>query len=288
MNEKLLRKPVEILTLCGVRFNLAAGWSDQPNYDGLAAVINAAIGWHINETDLDPYPLLYYRGTFRSKIAGVGTGLGISSIRVAMKFLTDNFGALDPKQYIQHVLDWEKQNGTEGGWQDQIGAIEGGFKLTVSENHRDFDIHRNDNHPIMDHIVLFDSGIRRPAKHIGDQVRILFNDRRFKAALAQNVEIAQRTFRGNAEELALGTFDCWQRLVSFVPEMEVNKLPLLPNCWGRVFTGAGGGGWGMYFMENPDSRQEAIGILNNRGYDAYIPVLLNGIKHIRVTAEDQV
>ena len=101
-----------------------------------------------------------------------------------------------------------------------------------------------------------------------------------------NVEIAQDVFYADAEELALGTIDCWKRLVSFVPDMEVNNLPYLPNCWGRVFAGARGGGWGIYFMEEPDSRQWAIEILKDREYDAYIPVLLDGIKHFEITTKN--
>lgn len=281
-----MRSQKEILSFAPARINLTAGWSDQPDYRGLGAVINAAVGWQINNDDLDPYPLVYYRGTFRSKIAGKGTGLGISSIRMALKFLNENYGKVKSDEYIQFVLDWEEKEGTKGGWQDHIGAIEGGFKLIISENHQTFDIHLRDDHPILDHIVLFDSGIRRPAKHIGDQVRVLFKDRHFNSALAKNVEIAQDTFYADAEELALGTIDCWQRLVSFVPDMEVTNLPYLPNCWGRVFVGAGGGGWGIYFIEEPDARQEAIEILNDRDIDAYIPVLLGGIKHIEVATKN--
>ncbi len=275
-------KTTKIITLCPVRINFSAGWSDQLEWKYPSAVVNASVGWRVNPKD-DPYPLIFFENTFRSKIAGKGTGLGISSILASAQYIHQNYSSLDKNKYIKVALEWENKQGTKGGWQDQIGAIEGGFKLITSENHKTFDIRHRNDHPIMNHLILFDSGIRRPAKHIGDQIRMLFKDKNFTLAMKKNVEIAKLTFDSNAKEFALATLDCWKRLTSFVPDMKVNNLPYLPNCWGKMFVGAGGGGWGLYFAENPSDRPELIKLLNDRGFDAYIPELLDGIKNIKLT-----
>ena len=67
-----------------VRANLLGGWTDQEKWPEMAAVSNVAIGW--TGTYRGQYPLMMdRRGVLRSKVKGYGSGLGISSILLALR-----------------------------------------------------------------------------------------------------------------------------------------------------------------------------------------------------------
>ena len=142
-----IKQPIKKILL-PVRANLLGGWTDQLLWERPAAVINFAMGWHGGFENL--YPLLTTRKKIDSKIEGIGTGLGISSILAAAKFLLD----CPDGDYVGHTLDWEWKNGTKGGWQDQIGAIQPGFKLISTSDRKNFTIQNRDDHPILERIVL--------------------------------------------------------------------------------------------------------------------------------------
>lgn len=263
-----------------VRVNFLGGWSDQESWPHEAAVVNAAIGWQ-TRSKRTPYPIaICEQGKVRNAVKGIGTGLGISSILAAAKYRLDNPGCND-KDCILAVLDYERKIGTFGGWQDQVAVLSGGVTLTTTSDHNTFRFEHQDNHshPIMDHLVLVDTGIRRPSKMIGDRIRELMETAPFHVALSINVSTAKWAFNRGAEDFAWACIDGWKRLVELVPEMEIN-LPHFEETWGHMLVGAGGGGFGLYFVKNPDDRKRVIRRLKTHNLTAHIPVLMDGIKII--------
>ena len=263
--------------LLPVRLNFLGGWSDQPQWKNPACVVNAAVGWH-HPKPYSPYPLLRDEAGFSSAIEGVGTGLGISSLRAAADWLYDHADPFSPtNEYIFRALEWERQNGTLGGWQDQIGAIEPGLKCITTSDHEAFCIEQLPSADLFAHLVLFDTGIRRPAKTIGDKVRALFGDKKFAAALRANVDDARHAHQYDVERFAKTSCEGWRRLCDHVPEMEV-AMPALPGTWGAMLMGAGGGGFGVAFLTDPDNTQSVCDALVAAGMAAYLPVVLQGMR----------
>lgn len=219
---------------------------------------------------------------FKSAISGRGTGLGISSIYAAMHYV--QAFPERKRDYIRFVLEYEKAVlGTEGGWQDQIGGIDPGFKLIVTpgdsaKRHNEFIITRRDDHPIVKRMVLFDTKIRRNAGVVGDRVRCLMkNDKAFRKHLRTIAKMAQECFSGSAEEMIEACNYSWETFVRLVPEMASPKsLPETKLVVGHMLVGAGGGGYGLAFVKDEKSRQEVVDLLTKAGFWATIPVLLPG------------
>lgn len=263
--------------LLPVRIDLIGGWSDQLSWPHTAAVINASVGWHGGHNG--GYPLRIRRirnGSHRvnSIIPGVGTGLGISSILEAGKLLIQDREA----DYIQHVLEREQAEGTCGGWQDQIGAVASGLKLIVTSDHKQFDIKEHASPDVIEHIIIFDTGQRRRSKQIGDKVRELFATKKFVDALQKNVEVAQEVFDASPVEIARACDEGWQRLSQLVPGMDVD-IPQHEMIIGHKLCGAGGGGYGVVFVDKPDNRDDVIEMFKQHGWWCTKPVLLPGIYH---------
>lgn len=263
--------------LIPVRLNFLGGWSDQPQWPHPACVVNAAVGWQHGEP-FSPYPLMRDESGFMSAVEGVGTGLGISSIRAAADWLYDHADPFSPSnEYVFRALEWERQNGTLGGWQDQIGAVEPGMKCITTSDHEDFCISYLDHADLFAHLVLFDTGIRRPAKAIGDKVRSLLMEKRFAACLKANVDDARHARQYDTERFAKTALEGWRRLTEQVPEMAVT-VPDLPGTWGTMLMGAGGGGFGVAFLIDTDCRRSVEARLREAGMTAYRPMILPGLK----------
>jgi galactokinase/mevalonate kinase-like predicted kinase len=258
-----------------VRIDFLGGWSDQECWQGPAAVLNAAVGWD------GGYPLtLDDEGRLHSEVTGIGTGLGISSILAAGRFLQAN----PEGDYVRAVLDWERAQGTCGGWQDQIGGITPGCKLIHRERFGEFtETHLWPEPSFWPHLVLFDTGIRRPSKSIGDRVRSLIGQEGhpFNASLHLNLATAKVLFAMGkelaADAICAEFIDGWRRLVAYVPEMAC-PVPSPPHTLGHKLCGAGGGGFGLYFVETPEARAEVVSYLRERGHWAAIPELRDGVQ----------
>lgn len=224
-----------------VRIDLIGGWSDQLLWKYPAAVVNAAITFD------DKYPIHIGKNYEKILINGIGTGLGISSIRAAGHALMEN-----PKcDYIAKSLEWESHNGTQGGWQDQMGAIEPGFKLITTDDHKKFTIKQLDS-SLLDNVVLFDTGVRRPSKFVGDEVRRLFANDGFVSLLQEIVRIAEEVETYSYKQLALYSIECWQALDTYLHH-DV-KMPKTDLIYGYKLVGAGGGGFGIAFAKSDPDR----------------------------------
>lgn len=281
-----MRLVKSLFTLYGsVRANLLGGWTDQLLWNEKAAVINFALGWRDKKCWEGHYPLMLDRlGRFHSAVSGIGTGLGISSIRAAMYYL-QAFPERE-EDYIRFVLEYEKAMlGTEGGWEDQIGGINPGFKLITTpaeENrrHQQFAIQHYDDHPILARTILFDSKIRRRAGDIGDVVRhLMLNNEKFRSHLRTVAEMAEECFYESADEMIDACNYSWKKFVRFVPAMALPKpLPKTNLIAGHMLLGAGGGGFGLVFVKKEQNRKEVINLLNCADFWATEPVLTDGIK----------
>lgn len=262
-----------------VRLDFLGGWSDQIGWPHEAAVWNVAIGWE------GTYPLLLTeQGTLQSRVEGVGTGLGISSILTAGLLLQQNPG-LTPWEVSRGVLRAEEREGTRGGWQDALGALLPGSKL-ICKTEAGFRVEQREEHPLLKHCVLFDTGLRRRAQHIGDQVRaVLGTGGAFDTALRLNVEAAADLLHADddPEDAAHYCVTGWRRLCRIIPAM----LPPADVCrglelsyglgWGWKLVGAGGGGFGIYFGKEPAALCAA---LRARGFWAVVPGVLPGVEWV--------
>lgn len=252
-----------------VRIDLLAGWSDQPSWPGPAAVLNASV------TFGDGYPLEFGEDGWRSEISGIGTGLGISSIRYAVEYLAGHPGG----DYTEHVLRMERTNGTRGGWQDALGALEPGLKLLSSEDHRRIDVTPVDASAIWPYLLVFDSGLRRDSGHIGGQVRRAIQDSpAFRGSLAANVCAAKMLAVGrHAPEVWMRECcDGFARLNQHVP-MQI-PFPASSAVFGWKPLGAGGGGYGLAFLRSSDDAAKVIAACAEAGVWAVQPRLAGGLE----------
>ena len=262
-----------------VRINLLGGWSDQACWPYPGAVVNAAVGWNDPEWEHSPYPLHYDGERWVSCVSGVGTGLGISSIRVAASYLRY---APECARSLEDAIEWavrhERESGVQGGWQDAAGALYPGGKLITTEDHKSFAVTDMTEHPVWRHIVLFDTGIRRESRLIGDSVRRLIEgEPEFCHRLRGMAERAAEAPRQSAFALTHLAVSLWDVLCEWVPAMHVD-VPFVPDTVGYMLCGAGGGGFGLYFTHTPEDRARVIKYLRSVGLQAWEPVLLPGIE----------
>lgn len=264
-----------------VRANLLGGWTDQELWPELAAVSNVSIGW--SGCFGGQYPLMLdISKKLKSKVPGQGSGLGISSIMLALEIIQKHPKIVDEDlvSLIQKVLVLEREI-SKGGWQDQVGGIVGGIKLTVTKNHRDFHIRSKPFHPALEHMVLFDSGVRRRSAGIGDRIRELIESKNpeFYDHMRWIVFEAIRTFDDTeAEPLILKTLASWKKFVEFVPQMEIPiELPKISSkfVYGSYLLGAGAGGFGITWVTNPGYRFQVVDAYRKAGIWAEIPLVIN-------------
>ena len=128
----------------------------------------------------------------------------------------------------------------------------------------------------MEYIVLFDTGIRRESKIIGNKIRKLFGTKDFDSLIARITAGARTSLNLEPALFALSSIDCWRKLNAFV-DADV-PIPDLGNLvWGHKLCGAGGGGYGIAYVKKPEDRWEVMDIFHKKGLFAEIPILLNGI-----------
>lgn len=253
-----------------VRIDFIGGWSDQALFDGNGCVVNAAIGWD------GKYPISVSEHSVESMVRGIGTGLGISSILAAGKYLRQFPFAVD---YVEKTLEYENATNVRGGWQDPIGGIESGLKL-ITQIGDEYCVTQRDDHPLTSHVVLFDTGLRRSSAAIGHQVRSkLKGSVMFQKELEGICDMACEAFTSsNIRRIADLCLTSWGLLTSYFPDMEY-PMPQLSECYGYKLVGAGGGGFGIYFVKRPELRQAVVDQLTEKGIWATVPEILSGISY---------
>lgn len=283
-----------------VRLDLIGGWSDQADWETLGepgAVLSVSAGWLHGDLGLrfpsapshvlaiDELELVH------SRVSGVGTGLGISSTLHALRYLQVHPES-DWREWTEASVAAEA-NGTRGGWQDAPSALLPGMKLLTKIPGRPLQVEYLPNYPLLDHLVLFDTGIRRNSGEIGAKIRTLMTGsdaglgmhwQQFREVLREAVVFAKIVARSEGiSPSGIWGSACvrnWEKLTRYVPEMlSPVKLPMLDrSAYGYKLLGAGGGGDGVYFARDPDCRAKIVKELRDVGFWAVIPEVLQGYR----------
>lgn len=211
-----------------------------------------------------------------------GSGLGTSSILggVALAALGRAVGVeLDALALFDLVLALEQRMTTGGGWQDQIGGLMGGWKVTMTKPgfHQIPQIERVTPSPEMEQLlreraIMLYSGYTRLARNILRTVvgQYLSKDAQTMGALHDLYRILDETTdavrSGNPDALGLAldrttraevAMDphCWPPHISHIVEA------VRPHLTGAKPAGAGGGGFLMLLAKSAEDRKRAEEIL---------------------------
>ena len=193
-----------------------------------------------------------------------GSGVGASSILAAGVLATvAKLSGCDQAEadLITRVLYLEQILSTGGGWQDQVGGIVGGVKLTRSfpEAPLDLQIERLALAPavvssLQERLVLFYTGRTRLARNLLQTVmrRYLSREARFMRAnrAIQDIAVQMRDalLAGDVDEFGWLMWMHWELLKIIVPESTTTWIERLldeaePYIVGAKMLGAGGGGF---------------------------------------------
>lgn len=269
------------------RIDLAGAWSDTSPLDELygGAVANAAV-------EIDDVPRLKaqtytdpkgepegmekavlqvaeapagVRIRFRSPF-DAGTGLGISSILAACGVAAcwDSRRNWTTQELADAVTQVEIAMGTNGGWQDQWGAILPGVKYLTNRG-RDQQVFLGASAAAMvGNLVLIDTGKRRPASSIllrvVEQYRAMTPDQARKAMYG--LRWAARVAREAIMENQAGTLGWAMEQTSIAARaLGAPGLPEAPwlnaVSYGWKWCGAGGGGFMVALAKDPSVVMEA-------------------------------
>ncbi|CAK0814853.1 unnamed protein product, partial [Prorocentrum cordatum] len=201
-----------------------------------------------------------------------GSGLGGSSVLagVAMKAILAAFGLdMDDSSLIHAVQNVEQMLTTGGGWQDQVGAILGGAKITRSAAAlplrvvpEPLPMSQELADAISRRLVLVFTGRPRLAKNLLQNViRQWFAQTpeitRTVRELVANAEAAADAIRaGDLEKLGACLSAYWAQKRVMAPGSEPHAIAglreaLSPGLLGFTLAGAGGGGFAVLLTREP-------------------------------------
>lgn len=202
-----------------------------------------------------------------------GSGMGTSSILGAttlavLRAATGQDTA--PATLFEQTLLLEQHLGTGGGWQDQVGGIVGGAKVTQTRpgipqvlKVRRLKLPRQHAQGLEDRLVVYFTGQQRLARNILREVMgrylsrepatmVLFHE------LAQNAEAMEKALR-NADWISCATeVNRYWRIKrdlfpgSTTPAIDALFLELRPYYLGGCLAGAGGGGFAYFLCADAD------------------------------------
>ncbi|MBD3344076.1 MAG: hypothetical protein GF401_03335 [Chitinivibrionales bacterium] len=211
-----------------------------------------------------------------------GSGLGTSSVLGATilaalhRFFGLNYSHED--LFLQ-VLQMEQMLTTGGGWQDQIGGVEGGAKYIESKPGLKPNpvIHRLDpwlfrNPQTHGCFTLFYTGITRLAKNILQEVVEQVNSNHQAYLFTLNyirelaVEAKDATGLRDLQKIAVIINESWKsnlRIHSGTTNAQVNRLlkATAPYYCGVKLLGAGGGGYALFASESVEQAAKLREIL---------------------------
>ncbi|MBN1817313.1 MAG: hypothetical protein JW828_08120 [Sedimentisphaerales bacterium] len=211
-----------------------------------------------------------------------GSGLGTSSIMgaVLVALLQRMMGRqLAQRELFHAVLRLEQALTTGGGWQDQIGGVVAGCKISSTQPglRPDPMIHflpadvidpaRNSGRTL-----LYYTGITRLAKNILAQVvgRYLDRDRHALFTLSQiqstAVEVANAISKKDHEDFGRLIDTVWRYNIELDPDSTNPQIDAIlqrihPHIWGAKLLGAGGGGFLLMVCQSPEDAQQVRTIL---------------------------
>ncbi|CAE7261491.1 FCSK [Symbiodinium sp. CCMP2592] len=212
-----------------------------------------------------------------------GSGLGSSSVlaAAAVKALMAAFGLdMDAESLIHAVQNVEQMLTTGGGWQDQVGAILGGAKLTRSKASlplrvlpEQLPLQPSFSEEFESRLLLIFTGRPRLAKHLLQNVirrwfsRVPEICETVKGLVDNAQDCAEAIRAGDVEEVGRCLSRYWaQKQVMAAgceprPVGQLRKI-LEADLLGFSLAGAGGGGFGTLLMRKPSAKervQQALG-----------------------------
>ncbi|HTE16903.1 MAG TPA: hypothetical protein VK689_00805, partial [Armatimonadota bacterium] len=224
--------------------------------------------------DLESY-LQGRGGGFRLETSArvpMGSGLGTSSILGAavLAALGGLVGPeLDLRRLSRQVLQLEQRLTSGGGWQDQVGALTGGFKVARTPPGRDQtptveqlavppDVVRE----FEERLVVYFTGLPRLARNVLQRVvaRYLLRDPAVEAALAEMPDLVERLrlalLGGRLDEVGECLSRSWhlnQQIEPTASNPAVERLfeAVKPYAAGAKLAGAGGGGFIIVLAREP-------------------------------------
>lgn len=190
-----------------------------------------------------------------------GSGMGTSSIlgAAAVAALT---GKTDAAEISGLVLALEKEMGTDGGWQDQYGGLEGGFKLLESKPGSKQQVAVTCVQPpraalkaLRERALLYFTGQKRMARNILRKVVAFYaaNPHGFGDILVDSLkrgakECASALARGDLKAFASAVNGYWRDKKLLDPGSTNERVEAIiekisPFTDALTLTGAGGGGF---------------------------------------------
>ncbi|XP_062922682.1 L-fucose kinase [Mobula hypostoma] len=207
-----------------------------------------------------------------------GSGMGTSSIlagAIVAALISAAGKSCDTASMIHIVLHLEQILTTGGGWQDQVGGLVPGIKLSCSKPQLPLqvDIERipvtgEFVRTLNDHLLLVYTGKTRLARNILQDVLRNWYARlpsivQNTDALVRNAEeCAQAFIKGDLSWIGRCLNTYWQQKKCMAPGCEplaVREMMtiLQPHVYGQSLAGAGGGGF-LYLLTRKPRQKEAI------------------------------
>ena len=212
-----------------------------------------------------------------------GSGLGGSSLLISgilaailayykgIKYLEDSktIGRI-----IRYTLYVEQMIGTGGGWQDQIGGLIPGLKLTETlpecpDTYRVKIVNSETTQLLQERCLLVDTEITRPAAAILHSLRDKYvaGDQKvidLLSAIGQNALrgwdlLGKRDFNNFAQLMD----ESWQKVCAIESGSTIPVIDNLRRSLGNIIAGlkiggAGGGGFILIILENENHRSRAL------------------------------
>ena len=206
----------------------------------------------------------------------MGSGLGTSSI-LAAGLVMATWQLLDvqwtEEQLFNQVLYVEQTLGSRGGWQDQVGGVVGGIKLTTTGAGtpqrflvQQIELNSQFQKALHEQLVLAYTGKQRVAKNIlelvvadwlsrrSDLVQTLTHLRLDAHTMSKALEVGDLAQFG---QLLTQYFEGKKALNDGTTNTTINHLidPVRHLCLGWGIAGAGGGGFLVFLAQNVNARR---------------------------------
>lgn len=213
-----------------------------------------------------------------------GSGMGTSSILAGAvcaaiwKITSRNY---DNQELLHLVVELEQMLTTGGGWQDQVGGLIPGVKITTSPPGTDIkvfpkvlDVSEETLHKVTTNMALIYTGKTRLAKDLLQNVI-----KRWRAGTPEIVEnvgnlttnaesCADAWLQGDLEKMALCLNTYRKQKKIMAPDSEPEEISkiinsITPYVHGCCFAGAGGGGFLFVITKQPNIHEQLQEILQN-------------------------
>ena len=220
----------------------------------------------------------------------MGSGLGTSSILAGalVKAIWKYYGQAEEQEKIfNHVLLVEQLMGADGGWQDQVGGLVPGLKITSTSPGvpQRFEIQKIDLSPriqseLEKRLLLVYTGQQRVAKNILEVVVLKWLSR--ETDLVNTLKSMPAQVDAAREAIVSGDFTGFGKLLTQYFEAKKVLNPKTINsriedlisrvasvCNGWSIAGAGGGGFVIFLLKESVEKEKFYSLLESSGFSPY-------------------